>query len=67
VVVENVATKQQEFLSGHTNTVSCVSLSHSGQFIASGQITDMGFKVVGLTVAYKIVCTIPLSSTKPMN
>jgi len=45
VVVENIANKQQEFLSGHTNTVSCLALSRSGNFIASGQVTYMGFKV----------------------
>jgi WD40 repeat protein len=44
VVVENIASKKQEFLSGHTNTVSCVAVSRSGRFIASGQVTYMGFK-----------------------
>lgn len=44
-MVENVSNKQQEFLAGHTNTVSCLALSRSGRFIASGQVTDMGFKV----------------------
>jgi len=45
IVVENIATKKQEFLAGHTNTVSCLAMSRSGNFIASGQVTYMGFKV----------------------
>ena len=45
VVIEKVANKQQEFLAGHTSTVSCLTLSRSGNFIASGQCTHMGFKV----------------------
>jgi len=45
IVVEKIANKQQEFLAGHTNTVSCLALSRSGDFIASGQATYMGFKV----------------------
>ena len=45
IVIENIATKRQEFLAGHSNPVSCLALSRSGNFIASGQVTDMGFKV----------------------
>lgn len=44
VTIEEVGTKRQEFLSGHTNNVSCVAISKSGQYIASGQVTYMGFK-----------------------
>jgi len=50
-VVEKVANKQQEFLTGHTNTVSCLALSRTGDFIASGQVTYMGFKVKIQTLA----------------
>ena len=35
--------KAQEFLQGHTDKVSCLSLSPSGRYLASGQITYMGF------------------------
>uniref|UniRef100_A0A8C8GFZ8 Cilia- and flagella-associated protein 52 n=1 Tax=Oncorhynchus tshawytscha TaxID=74940 RepID=A0A8C8GFZ8_ONCTS len=35
---------KQEFLHGHTNNVSCVTVSKSGRYIASGQVTFMGFK-----------------------
>jgi len=33
----------QSFLQGHTDEVSCLALSKSGRFLASGQITYMGF------------------------
>ncbi len=35
---------RQEFLSGHTNNVSCIAVSKSGRYVASGQSTHMGFK-----------------------
>ena len=49
IVIEDLtATNQdqsrQEFLSGHTNNVSCIAISKSGRFLASGQVTHMGFK-----------------------
>jgi cilia- and flagella-associated protein 52 len=46
VVIENISTKKQEFLSGHSNNISCLAVSKSGRFIASGQVTYMGFKVI---------------------
>jgi len=44
VVIEDVGNKRQEFLTGHTNNVSCIAVSKSGKYIASGQVTHMGFK-----------------------
>lgn len=44
VVVQDISTNKQSFLMGHTNTVSCVTVSKSGRYIASGQITHMGFQ-----------------------
>ncbi|KAK2193733.1 hypothetical protein NP493_7g04021 [Ridgeia piscesae] len=44
VIVENMETKKQDFLAGHTDTVSCITISKCGRFIASGQATYMGFK-----------------------
>lgn len=35
--------RSQEFLQGHTDKVSCLALSNSGRYLASGQITYMGF------------------------
>ncbi|XRA99932.1 cilia- and flagella-associated protein 52 [Pycnococcus provasolii] len=34
---------QQEFLQGHTDEVSCIAISKSGRYLASGQITYLGF------------------------
>jgi len=45
IVVENITTKQQDFLRGHSNTVTCLDIARSGSLIASGQVTYMGFKV----------------------
>nr|XP_047931972.1 cilia- and flagella-associated protein 52 isoform X2 [Anser cygnoides] len=39
-----MASKKQVFLHGHTNNVSCIVVSRSGTFVASGQVTFMGFK-----------------------
>ncbi|RZF37372.1 hypothetical protein LSTR_LSTR009723 [Laodelphax striatellus] len=44
LVVQNLKTKTQSFLEGHTNVISTVAMSKSGKFIASGQINHMGFK-----------------------
>jgi len=45
IIIENITTKQQDFLTGHSNTISCLDVSRSGALIASGQVTHMGFKV----------------------
>lgn len=45
VILKRIADGDQEFLHGHTNNVSCISVSKSGSFIASGQVNFMGFKV----------------------
>ncbi|XP_029456180.1 cilia- and flagella-associated protein 52 [Rhinatrema bivittatum] len=44
VIIQNINTHKQYFLQGHTNNVSCVAVSRSGKYIASGQVTYMGFK-----------------------
>ncbi|XP_070842614.1 cilia- and flagella-associated protein 52 [Chaetodon trifascialis] len=44
VIVKKIKDGKQEFLHGHTNNVSCVSVSKSGSYIASGQVNFMGFK-----------------------
>ncbi|XP_055762941.1 cilia- and flagella-associated protein 52 [Salvelinus fontinalis] len=44
VILKSLKDGKQEFLHGHTNNVSCVTVSKSGCYIASGQVTFMGFK-----------------------
>lgn len=44
LIVKDVVTGHQEFLSGHSNNVSCLTSSPSGIYLASGQVTHMGFK-----------------------
>jgi cilia- and flagella-associated protein 52 len=46
IVIENLHTRHQEFLIGHNNNISCIAVSNNGKYIASGQITYMGFKVI---------------------
>lgn len=43
LVVESIAGKRaQTFLHGHTDNVTCVAVSQSGQYVASGQQTTSG-------------------------
>ncbi|KAF3687519.1 Cilia- and flagella-associated protein 52 [Channa argus] len=44
VILKKIKDGKQEFLHGHTNNVSCISVSKSGLYIASGQVTFMGFQ-----------------------
>ncbi|XP_070579439.1 cilia- and flagella-associated protein 52-like [Ptychodera flava] len=44
VIIEDVVSHKQSFLSGHTDDVSCIAVSKSGNYLASGQVTHMGFK-----------------------
>ncbi|XP_074745130.1 cilia- and flagella-associated protein 52-like [Strix uralensis] len=44
VVIQELDSKKQTFLRGHTNNVSCVVVSRNGLYVASGQVTSMGFK-----------------------
>jgi hypothetical protein len=45
IVVKNIVSGVQSFLSGHSADVTCVALSRCGRYIASGQRTEMGNKV----------------------
>ena len=49
VIVEHITKNTQNCLSGHTNDVSCIAVSKDGKYIASGQVTYMGFKVSSKT------------------
>jgi WD40 repeat protein len=43
VIREKGKPTSQEFLQGHSDKVSCLAISNSGRYLASGQITYMGF------------------------
>lgn len=44
-MIQDLADGSQKFLSGHSGDVSCLAVSRSGKYIASGQVAPMGFKV----------------------
>jgi len=44
LVVKNIVSDTQQFLRGHSDTISCVALSRYGGMLASGQKTHMGFQ-----------------------
>ncbi|XP_071443263.1 cilia- and flagella-associated protein 52 [Hetaerina americana] len=44
VIVQNWESKEQHFKANHANNVSALSISYSGKYIATGQVTHMGFK-----------------------
>ncbi|XP_061222864.1 cilia- and flagella-associated protein 52 isoform X1 [Neopsephotus bourkii] len=44
VVIQDLDSKKQVFLHGHTNNVSCVAVSRDGVYVASGEVAFMGFK-----------------------
>ncbi|KAL7404605.1 hypothetical protein ABVT39_017060 [Epinephelus coioides] len=46
VILKRIKDGKQEFLHGHTNNVSCISVSKSGLYVASGQINFRGFKAM---------------------
>lgn len=45
VLIQHLDTKKQSFLHGHADNVSCVVVSRDGMYVASGQVTCIGFKV----------------------
>lgn len=51
ILIQAINTQEQNFLHGHGNNVSCVTISKSGVYLASGQVTFMGFKVNELKIA----------------
>lgn len=55
VILKRIKDGKQEFLHGHTNNVSCISVSKSGSYIASGQVNFMGFKVAVVQIYFPYV------------
>ncbi|XP_005399437.1 PREDICTED: cilia- and flagella-associated protein 52 isoform X2 [Chinchilla lanigera] len=53
ILIQALNTHEQNFLHGHGNNVSCVTISKNGDYIASGQVTFMGFKADIILWDYK--------------
>uniref|UniRef100_A0A2K5ZW21 Cilia- and flagella-associated protein 52 n=1 Tax=Mandrillus leucophaeus TaxID=9568 RepID=A0A2K5ZW21_MANLE len=53
ILIQAINTQEQNFLQGHGNNVSCLAISRSGRYIASGQVTFMGFKADIILWDYK--------------
>jgi cilia- and flagella-associated protein 52 len=45
IVLKNLVTDKEAFLDGHTNNISCITLTQDGDKVASGQISISGVKV----------------------
>lgn len=41
VIVQNLASKKQQFLAGHSNNISCLTCSPTGKYLASGQVINL--------------------------
>lgn len=46
VVVKNVKSDREAFLDGHEHEISCISLSHDGTKVVSGESNIIGVKVI---------------------
>lgn len=44
IVLKNLVSGKEGFFDGHTQDVSCVAMSHNGEFLASGQVHFTGVK-----------------------
>ncbi len=45
IVLKNLVTNKEAFLDGHTQDVSCIAMSNTGDRLASGQLQFTGVKV----------------------
>ena len=60
VVLKNLATEKEAFIDGHTNLISCLTISEDGTKLASGQINIAGVKVSNF-------CPFLLNMQVPLN
>lgn len=44
IVVRHIISRTQQFLRGHDNDISVITVSNTGKYLASGQKTHMGFQ-----------------------
>ena len=45
IVIKNLVTEKEAFIDGHSNNISCLTISQDGSKMASGQINIPGVKV----------------------
>ena len=67
IITQELATKKQSFLNGHSDNVSCLACSPSGKYLGSGQVTHMGFKadvIVWLFHEQELYCRLTLHRVK---
>ena len=67
IVIEDLSDNSQSCLTGHTDNVSCLSVSKSGKYLASGQVTHMGFKADIIVWDYakrELYCRLTLHKVK---
>ncbi|KAK0095663.1 hypothetical protein PV326_007707 [Microctonus aethiopoides] len=53
ITIKNIENNTQDFLSGHTNVVTTISVSPCGKYIASGQLTHLEFKAMVIIWNYE--------------
>lgn len=44
IVIKNMRTEKEAFLDGHDREISCITVSHDGKKVASGQVNFLGVK-----------------------
>lgn len=49
VIIQDINSNEQQFLHGHSSNITCIAVSKTGKYLASGQETHMGFVVSKLT------------------
>ena len=53
VIIKDLSNSRQSFLSGHSSSISSLTCSSTGTFLASGQRTHMGFKADVIVWAFE--------------
>lgn len=53
IVIRNLNDGKQSFLRGHENNIACIAMSNTGKYIASGQVTYMGFRAPVIIWSYE--------------
>lgn len=60
IIIEDVSTgKPENVLAAHSDVVTCLAIDNTGNYIASGQVTYMGFKVSISSTRYLLLTLLP--------